>query len=338
MTEFLQEEQSAAVHRAFPAIAIVVIGRNEGQRLIDCLASLATHAARTVYVDSGSTDGSCEAARHVGVQVLDLDMQQPFTAARARNAGYREVRTRWPDTRYVQFVDGDCSVDPAWIGAAWRFMAARPDVAIVFGRRRERHADHSIYNQLCDREWDGVPGDALECGGDIFARVQALETAGGYRASLIAGEEPELCVRLRERGWKIWRLNEEMTLHDANMTTMRQWWQRNRRAGHAFAEVANLHWHSPQGIWKRSFLRALGWGGVVPAIAFAGAFIHPAAFALLLLYPLQIARIAARDEFSVEGWRNGYFAVLGKFAEFHGAMSWMVSRLIGRRQKLIEYK
>ena len=338
MTEFLQEKTKAAVHRAFPAIAIVVIGRNEGQRLVDCLSSLADHGERTVYVDSGSTDGSCDAARRKGVQVVDLDMQEPFTAARARNAGYREVRARWPDTRYVQFVDGDCSVDPAWINAGWRFMAARPDVAVVFGRRRERHADHSVYNQLCDREWDGVPGDALECGGDIFTRVQALEAVGGYRTSLIAGEEPELCVRLRELGWKIWRLDQEMTLHDANMTSIGQWWQRNRRAGHAFAEVAHLHWQSPQGIWKRSFLRALGWGGVVPAIAVAGAFIHPAAFAALLLYPMQIARLAARDGFSAKGWRHGYFSVLGKFAEFHGAMTWMISRVIGRRQRLIEYK
>ena len=36
-------------------------------------------------------------------------------------------------------------------------------------------------------------------------RVEAFEAVGGYRAQLIAGEEPELCVRLREIGWKIWR-------------------------------------------------------------------------------------------------------------------------------------
>lgn len=338
MNEFLETVSYADDDLTLPAIAVVVIGRNEGQRLIDCLASLASYAGRTVYVDSGSTDGSCEAARRFGVQVVELDMKQPFTAARARNAGYRELCTKWPDTRYVQFVDGDCRVDDDWIATAWRFMAARPDVAIVFGRRRESHPDHSVYNQLCDREWDGLPGDVMECGGDIFVRVQALDAAGGYRASLIAGEEPELCVRLRELGWKIWRLDHEMTLHDANMTTIRQWWQRNRRAGHAFAEVASLHWQSPQGIWKRSFLRTVSWGGVLPVVALAGALVHPAALVLLLLYPLQMVRIAARDGFSIEGWRHGFFGVLGKFAEFHGTATWMFRRLIGQREKLIEYK
>lgn len=320
------------------AIAVVVIGRNEGQRLVDCLTSLGTHAHCTVYVDSGSTDGSSAAARRMGAHVVDLDMRQPFSAARARNAGLYEVIARWPDTDFIQFVDGDCIVHPEWIETATRFMASRPDVAGVFGRRRERNLDHSIYNRLCDREWDGTPGAALECGGDVFVRVNALRSVGGYRSSLIAGEEPELCVRLRLQGWVIWRLPNEMTLHDANLTTIGQWWKRNKRAGHAFAEVASMHWNSPQGIWKRSLLRAVFWGGLLPMIVLVGAAFHPAALFLLALYPLQVARIAGRDRFSTDGWQRGWYAMLGKFAEFQGAMRWFAGRLMGRQQKIIEYK
>lgn len=316
----------------------MVIGRNEGQRLVDCLSSLRVHAARTIYVDSGSEDRSTEVARDMGVHVVDLDMRQPFTAARARNIGFSAARERWPETDFVQFVDGDCVVDPEWIGKAFNFMRTRPDVAIVFGRRRERYVGRSIYNWLCDREWDGDPGIARECGGDVFARAKALDTVGAYRSSLIAGEEPELCIRLRANGWAIWRVGDEMTLHDANLTTLRQWWRRNRRAGHAFAEVSNMHWRSPQGIWKRSLLRAVGWGGALPLVAIAGAVAHPAALTLLALYPVQVARIAARSGFSRDGWRSGYYSMLGKFAEFQGAANWMANRLTGRQQKIIEYK
>lgn len=319
-------------------IAVVVIGRNEGQRLIDCLASLDARAHRTVYVDSGSSDGSSAASGRSGAHVVDLDMRQPFSAARARNAGLSEVIARWPDTRFIQFVDGDCIVHPHWIDTAARFMASRPEIAVVFGRRRERHPDRSIYNRLCDREWDGPPGLALECGGDAFMRVDALRSVGGYRPTLIAGEEPELCVRLRAQGWAIWRLPDAMTLHDANLTTIGQWWKRSRRAGHAFAEVAAMHWHAPQGIWKRSLLRTIFWGGVLPLLALAGAAFHPAALLLLAAYPLQAARIAARDGFSADGWRRGWYAMLGKFAEFQGVLGWLAGRLSGRRQKLIEYK
>lgn len=44
----------------------IVIGRNEGQRLIDCLGSLLGQVRRVIYVDSGSSDGSVEAARARG--------------------------------------------------------------------------------------------------------------------------------------------------------------------------------------------------------------------------------------------------------------------------------
>lgn len=324
-------------YRGLPDIAIVVIGRNEGQRLLDCLVSIGPFARRTVYVDSGSEDGSPAAARCMNVHVVDLDMGQPFTAARARNAGYCAAKKLWPCLKFVQFVDGDCMVDAAWLETAWRSMQAWPEAAIVFGRRRERNCNHSVYNALCDREWDGVAGRSLECGGDAFVRTRAFEDAGMYRSSLIAGEEPELCVRLRSKGWTVWRLDCEMTLHDANMTTLRQWWLRNRRAGYAFAEVSILHWRSPHGIWRRSLLRSVGWGGALPLAAAAG-FAHPAAFALLALYPAQVVRIAAHEKFHGAGWRNGFFDVLGKFAEFHGVATWFANRLIGRHQKIIEYK
>ncbi len=219
-------------------IGVVVIGRNEGQRLEHCLRSLLKGTDKVMYVDSGSTDGSLHLARSLGVEVLALDLGTPFTAARARNEGFFALQRRLPSMQLVQFVDGDCEVDSGWLPAAQAFLDDHPDVAVVCGRRRERFPQRSVYNLLCDLEWDTPIGEAKACGGDALMRVDAFAAVGGFRPELIAGEEPELCVRLRAKGWKVWRLDAEMTLHDAAMTRFSQWWRRSLRAGHAYAEGA----------------------------------------------------------------------------------------------------
>lgn len=226
-------------------VGAVIIGRNEGARLLACLDSFPDWVRPLVYVDSGSTDGSVAAARAAGAEVMALDMSQPFTAARARNAGFARMRELGtPD--FVQFVDGDCRIQPGWIEAAEAFLASRPEVAVVCGRRREIRPDASVWNRLCDAEWDTPVGEARACGGDALMRVDAVAGVGGYDPSLIAGEEPELCVRLRQAGWKVWRIDREMTLHDAAMTRVGQWWKRTRRGGHAFAEGAAMHGAPPE--------------------------------------------------------------------------------------------
>jgi glycosyltransferase involved in cell wall biosynthesis len=143
-------------------IGAVLIGRNEGARLLACLASVGAQAGRMVYVDSGSTDGSVTAAQAAGAVVVDLDLSQPFTAARARNEGLARLLEDGP-LDYVQFIDGDCELCDGWIGTAAAFLDAHPDIAVVHGRRRERFPEASLYNQLCDWEWDRPLGEAKAC-------------------------------------------------------------------------------------------------------------------------------------------------------------------------------
>lgn len=320
-------------------VCVVVIGRNEGQRLIDCLNSLKTLRERTIYVDSGSSDGSVEAAAKLCAEVVPLDMTIPFTAARARNAGFDVVMQRWPDTAFIQFLDGDCELDAKWIATAATFLVMRKDVAVVFGRRRERYPDRTVFNAICDREWDGPPGEVPACGGDILIRASVLKDFGGYSDWLIAGEEPELCIRLREKGWKIWRLPSEMTRHDADISRLSQWWRRSVRCGHAYAQVFHLHRTSPSRIWTRNLRRAVFWGGLLPLAAIAGTALHPAALTLLLVYPLQILRLALRKMPKPGNrWLFAAFDVLGKFPEMQGIAQFHVNRLINRRQRIIEYK
>jgi len=318
-------------------IAAVVIGRNEGARLKACLAALEGEAGRIVYVDSGSTDGSVAHARARGATVVELDPSRPFTAARARNAGLAVLDRAQTDL--VQLVDGDCVLRKGWMAEAAALLAACPEVAVVCGRRREAHPEASVYNRLLDMEWDGPTGEVPACGGDALARLKALDAVGGFNPDLIAGEEPELCVRLRRAGWTIRRIAAEMTWHDACMTRFSQWWRRSLRAGHAFAEGAALHGAPPDRHWVAETRRALLWGAGMPALILLAGLVHPAGGALLLIYPLQVVRLAAQHGIARRGaWEWAGFVVLGKFAEAAGVLRYHAGRLLRRRAGLIEYR
>ncbi|UWQ23217.1 glycosyltransferase [Jannaschia sp. W003] len=312
----------------------VAIGRNEGARLLRCLRALRAQIdGPVIYVDSGSTDGSVAAARELGAAVVELPPDTPFTAALARNAGLARLMEENAPPHLVQFVDGDCEIVEGWLPAARAFLAAHEDVAVVCGRRRERHPEASVWNRMIDREWDTPVGEARACGGDALMRVRALRDVGGFDERLIAGEEPELCVRLRAAGWRVWRLDAEMTLHDAAMTRASQWWRRTARAGHAFAEGAAMHGRRPERHNVDRLRRALLWGLGLPLAALAGTLVTPWALLLLLLYPAQILRLAPR-----EGLARAATLTLGKVAEAHGALTWAVRRLRGAKGGLIEYK
>ena len=317
-------------------VAAVIIGRNEGERLVRSLASLVAQDLNIVYVDSGSIDASVEEARKVGAEVVTLDLSVPFTAARARMAGFGLVSQAFPNTEFVQFVDGDCEIDHGWIAAGRAALETDDTLAVVFGHQNEKFPEATVYNKLIDEEWANAPvGPARSCGGNALMRVAALNEVGGYRTDLIAGEEPELCYRMREKGWKIHRIDAAMARHNADMTRFSQWWQRSRRAGHTYAEGVAIHGSGPERYRKPELRRSLLWGLAIPlAILLAALLITPWALLLVLIYPLQVLRLARRLPL-----KTAFFLTLGKFPETHGALGYWAGRLAGiKRRKLIEYK
>lgn len=321
-------------------VGVVAIGRNEGQRLVDCLDALRAALGadgRIVYVDSGSTDGSVAEAEARGVEVVELDLATPFTAARARNAGIDRLR-QGAVPEFVQFVDGDCTLDPDWLPFAIRHLDLHPNTAAVSGRLRERFPEASLWNRLCDDEWNTPVGQAKACGGIAMMRMYALDQVAGFNPRLIAGEEPEMCLRMRAKGWEIWRIDAEMALHDAAMTRFSQYWKRTRRGGHAWAEGAAMHGRSPERHGVRGLLRALGWGLALPLLALLGTLLTPWALLLLLAYPLQIARLALKAGGSRYAWAKAALMTLGKVAEAQGALGYARRRLTRAEARLIEYK
>jgi GT2 family glycosyltransferase len=323
-------------------IGLVAIGRNEGERLRQCLQSAVGKANQIVYVDSGSTDRSVEMARSLGVEVVSLDLSISFTAARARNAGLARLLELNPAIDYVQFVDGDCEIVETWLAIAQQALDAQPTTVAVCGRRRERFPDATLYNRLCDIEWDTPSGEAKSCGGDAMMRVAALQAAGGYNPTLIAGEEPELCVRLRRAGGKIFRLDAEMTLHDAQMTTFGQWWKRSIRNGHAFAEGAYMHGAPPELHWAKESRSIAVWGLLIPAASLVAAVpTYGLSLVPLAAYPLMAYRAyqyAARSgRTTSEAALFGTFCTLAKFPQAQGLLRFYWGKWFKKPSQLIEY-
>lgn len=329
---------------------VVAIGRNEGERLKRCLRSV-PDGCPVVYVDSGSTDGSVAFAEGLGMRVERLSTERGFTAARARNAGWRRLLAEHPDLAFIQFVDGDCELDSQWIARGVEALDAEPDLCVVFGRVRERFPQASLYNALCDDEWNVPVGLTDSCGGIALFRVPAIVAVNGFSEDLIAGEEPDLCLRLRREGWRVRRIVDEMTLHDADIHRVGQWWRRIRRSGHAYAEHVVRHGVHAIPNWRRQRDSIIVWGGVIPALvillAMAGGIARSAPLALfmlalLALYPAQIARIAlvkhrqgAAPRFALV---YGCATMLGKLAQFGGLARYHVNRWRGGPHRLIEYK
>lgn len=325
-------------------IGVVAIGRNEGERLKRCLRSAIKCTDRVVYVDSGSSDGSVEFAKSLGVAVVDLDTSIPFTAARARNEGIARLTQQWEGIRYVQVLDGDCELRDDWVSEAYSFLESNPGAAVVCGRRRERYPDQTVYNLLCDLEWDTPVGQARSCGGDALFRLDAFDEVGGYDPSVIAGEEPELCVRLRHAGHEVHRIGHEMTWHDAAMTRFSEYWKRAKRAGHAYAQGAHMHGAPPERHNVKQTCSALLFGLVMPILAVGFAYWTYGLSVILFLLLLLVQGIRIRRHELVRGRSKreasllARFIIIAKFAHAQGVLLFHWRRLTGQQATLIEYK
>ncbi|MEL6336813.1 MAG: glycosyltransferase family 2 protein, partial [Pseudomonadota bacterium] len=216
----------------------------------------------------------------------------------------------------------------------------------------------TVYNRLADMEWNTPIGPAAACGGDAMMRRSALSAVGGYREDLIAGEEPELCLRLARAGWQIERLDAEMTGHDAGITRFGQWWKRCVRGGWAAAEGAALHGRAAEAYNVARLRSIVIWGALVPggtvlagllaavlaaggsALSLVPAAMGAGGLGLMVLQGLRIARDRVR-RFGDAGRHAalyGLFTMLGKLPQMQGVIRYGRHARRGGRARLIEYR
>jgi len=325
------------------SLGIVVIGRNEGERLRICLRSVLSRGCPVVYVDSTSADGSAALAREMGSYVIELDPARTLSAARARNEGFAQLLSRFPDLRQVQFVDGDCEIIDGWLERGAEALDADGSVSGVCGRVWERNPDANVYKRMVAIEWQKVPGEVAACGGNFMVRAEAFRRVGGFRPEVIAAEDDELCFRLRQAGGRILHLEAGMVWHEIAMTRLSQWLRRAQRAGHAYAQVAALHGRSRERLFVRDCLRAGFWGLALPVVSLALAWpTRGLSLLLLAAYPLQIARVYPVGRRAGRSRTDALlFAVLSLAAKFPavvGMLQYHWRRRRGSAMAIIEHK
>jgi GT2 family glycosyltransferase len=327
-----------------PRLSVVVIGRNEGERLTRCLSSVRRALgpsidAELIYVDSDSTDDSRERAAESAATVLCVRPQRPCAAV-GRNAGWRAARGE-----FVLFLDGDTVLDPGFVPRALAAMA-EPAVAVVWGHRREMAPEQSPYVRALDLDWVYAPGIVPFCGGDALVRRDVLAAHGGFDERLIAGEEPELCQRIRAAGSLILHIDAPMTLHDLGIGSFRQYWRRAFRAGHAYAEVSRLTRAAGQQLWSAEARRNVVHGGAVaaaPVALAAAALVGPVPFAAVVgagaaLLARTYRRCAWKSDSRPTRALYALHSHLQQLPILCGQLAFHLDRLRGRRRALIEYR
>jgi cellulose synthase/poly-beta-1,6-N-acetylglucosamine synthase-like glycosyltransferase len=329
-----------------PPLSVVIIGRNEGPRLDRCLRSvqamtLPNLPREIIYVDSASSDQSVTLAQASGAKTLVLPPGR-LTAARARNAGAAQC-----SGSFILFLDGDTILHPSFPAAALEHFAD-PSIAVVCGYRREINPNATIFNRVFDLDWMGKPGITESCGGDALMRRTAFAESGGFDETLIAGEEPDLCRRMRQRGWRILQIDHPMTGHDLAMHSFWQYWRRSVRTGYAYAEVSARYQSTALPLWKEvaraNRKRALLLASAPPAVIAASLLLKtlwPCALAGIFAVAV-VLRTGERHRWKSPSWLTrllyGIHSHVQQIPICLGQLQYAQDRRRSRRRELIEYK
>jgi GT2 family glycosyltransferase len=327
------------------SVGLVVIGRNEGQRLLLSLQSMQSSHCPIVYVDSGSSDNSVEIARPLVSCLHQLDSAMPFSAARARNEGFQQLTALFPNLQYIQFVDGDCVLYEGWLDAAQTAMQQDSKRAAVIGHLQELSPEASIYNRMCAMEWRSPAGDLTNfgaLGGISLIRADVFKQLGGFKDNVIAGEDSEFGVRLSLAGYKVTKIDHFMAIHDANMTTFQQWWKRAVRGGHAIGQRADLNGNTLAQDCVKERKSTLFWGVFLPMLAlflllFAGRW----SLIILFAYIFLATKVYFYRRKQGENYRDAFtyaqFMPFVKIANGLGLLKFYVNKF-KHSYEIIEYK
>jgi GT2 family glycosyltransferase len=327
------------------SLGFVVIGRNEGERLKTGLRAILSICpeAIIIYVDSGSNDDSVAFASEHGIITVELDMSIPFTAARARNTGFTALLKQRPQLTYVQFLDGDCELLLGWVDIATDYLSKNTKTGIVSGRRSERFPNASIYNQLIDIEWNTPLGEAKAVLGDMCVKVDVFKKIDGFNETIIAAEDDDFCLRALRSGYTTFRIDANMSKHDANIMRLSQWYQRSKRGGHGYANIHHLHGDGPERYFRKEIKSVVFWGALIPTTFTLFLFILPVVSILILLgYLAFITKTIVRRRNLGDSLKTatafGTLIFTGKISEFMGMLQYYRNHVLSRKHQLIEYK
>lgn len=206
-------------------VSVLIPNWNGAADTMECLESLAWQdcgpdAIEVLIVDNGSDDGSIELVREKLAtfhryfrRVVLIPLKENLGPAGAYNAAYDAASA---DCSAILRLDNDVVLPPYAISRLVTKLDSIIDVAVVGcrivsddrSRRMEHHVGAMIvdwwrgqtvviYPQT-DRECDGVAGCAM-----LIRRAALANLPFFFDSSRFLANELELCLRLKNSGWKI---------------------------------------------------------------------------------------------------------------------------------------
>jgi GT2 family glycosyltransferase/glycosyltransferase involved in cell wall biosynthesis/Tfp pilus assembly protein PilF len=206
--------------RAVPPRVGIVIPVYNGAALTEaCLYGIAGNTGddpdyEVVVVDNGSDDWTMYLlhAMEGDLRVLNNDRNLGF--ARACNQGADASAAE-----YVLFLNNDTVPNEGWLEAMVAAADADPAVGIVGARLLYpdgtiQHAGLHMVNGIPDHEFRGAAADDprvtqtrdldMVTGACLLIRRELFIELGGFDAQFVNGvEDVDLCLRARERGWRV---------------------------------------------------------------------------------------------------------------------------------------
>lgn len=330
-----------------PDISVVIIGINVERYIGNCIRAVQNQhydrdKIQIIYVDGGSSDHSVDIAGSFSqVEIICLDNPHP-TPGRGRNAGFAVAKAP-----LVQFLDADSYVHPSWMKTAAAHI--KDNVAAVWGGLEERYPEKNIFHVVGNLEWQESARQNYQqggkrltryFGGNVLVRADAIAQAGGFDETLVAGEDPDMSYRVRQNGWHILRISDEMVSHDLNMNSWRQYFRRAMRSGYAYAEIGLRYRRHVEKLYFREFLRIILRTILILPLMVLGLFPAVTLFALGMIVFLifrPFMRIAEYKRSHDISWgRAAAYAThlsLAIFPQFAGILRYFYGRFTGNGLK-----
>jgi hypothetical protein len=207
-------------------VVAVVLSWNGREDTLACLDSLAGESIEPLVVDNGSTDGSVEALRARGVELVENGRNLGF--AGGMNVGVRRALEH--GATHVLTLNNDVEVEPGFLAP----LLAAGDVAcpqILFGDGRRvwyagarwdpRAGYHGRNVGYGEPPLSGPPYETdRACGGALLASREAWERVGLFDEELFAyAEDTDWSLRARGLGYRILVVPASVVRHKVSAST-----------------------------------------------------------------------------------------------------------------------
>jgi glycosyltransferase involved in cell wall biosynthesis len=299
-------------------VSVIIKALNEEKRIVaaveSALAAVAAVGGEVVLADSCSTDATVALASRFPIRIVQLADTRERCCGVGPQLGYQHSVGE-----FVYILDGDMEMLPGFLPAALAFMEAHPEAAGVGGRVVEMNTSSLEYLARVERGLGHMQAgavDRLDMGG--LYRRSAIEQTGYFSdRNLHSYEEFDLAVRLRAKGWALWRIAMDSVQHHGHDAPPYQLLLRRWRSGYicglgevlrgavgqphlgmVVTSVRELRLYVAVLMWW--FVLLLSWAVPMPWAAHVGLFLAAAATPFALLAWRK--RSAETAVFSVVSW------------------------------------